>query len=70
MTAKQQPEPGENEAKLSRPAHTYDNEIKALMNDYADEIISQLLHDALVVQEQKREIERENLYADLAYLVQ
>lgn len=70
MTAKQQPEPGENEAKPSRPAHPYDNALKALMNDYADEIIPQLLPDAQVVQEQKREIERENLYADLVYLVQ
>ena len=66
MTAKQQPEPGENEAKLSCPAHPYDNALKALMNDYADEIIPQLLPDAQVVQEQKRE----NLYADLVYLVQ
>lgn len=61
---------GEDETKPSRPAHPYDNALKALMNDYADEIIPQILPNVQVVHEEKREIERENLYADLVYLVQ
>lgn len=47
---------GEDETKPSRPAHPYDNALKALMNDYADEIIPQILSNVQVVHEEKREI--------------
>jgi hypothetical protein len=55
---------------LPRPTHPYDNALKALMSGYAGEIIPEFLPNIQVVQEENREIERENLYADLVYLVQ
>lgn len=48
----------------------YDNALKALMEDHAAEIIPEFVPDTVVVIEQSNEIRRENIRADLVYLVQ
>ncbi len=47
----------------------YDNALKGLMKDHADQILSQLMPDAELIREENNEIKRENLRADLVYLI-
>ncbi|HEX6481541.1 MAG TPA: hypothetical protein VF043_22090 [Ktedonobacteraceae bacterium] len=47
----------------------YDNALKALMEDHAVEVIPEFIPEAAVVIEQSNEIKRENLRADLVYLI-
>src|SRR5579885_1991472 len=47
----------------------YDNALKALMGDHAVEVIPEFIPEAAVVIEQNNEIKRENLRADLVYLI-
>ena len=47
----------------------YDNALKALMEDHAVEVIPEFIPEAAVVIEQNNEIKRENLRADLVYLI-
>ena len=48
----------------------YDNALKALMEDHAAEIIPEFVPEAAMVIEQNNEIKRENIRADLVYLVE
>src|SRR2546421_1793647 len=54
---------------LQQSSQPYDNALKALMGDHAAEIIPQLVPDVEVIREQNNEITRENLRADLVYLI-
>src|SRR5712691_6028828 len=54
---------------LLQSQQPYDNALKALMGDHAAEIIPQLVPEAEVIREQNNEVSRENLRADLVYLV-
>jgi hypothetical protein len=53
----------------SQSRQPYDNALKALMEDHAVEVIPEFIPEAAVVIEQSNEIKRENLRADLVYLI-